>query len=235
MKTTRALVALWLLTLCPLVFASELTRVTDRFPELPPPPQGSTYWIAKSMRMNGVPMTIRSLRSSLAPDAVLHFYESWCKQRTGAESLRTRIENDEALTIKVDRHLITIRAQRAASGTHGTITSSLASFTATAHIESAFPVPPTIRLVNLQQYEDESGEAEHLSFVSQRAPHVEASALAQWLGDKGWTTLRHAPMRETKRGYVIESQKGAQHAQLTIVPSEGWLLGSRILIVWKKA
>jgi hypothetical protein len=185
--------------------------------------------------MNGVPMTIRSLRSSLAPDAVLYFYESWCKQKTDTQSLRTRIENDQALTIKLDRHLITIRAQRAASGTHGTITSSPASFPAPVRLESVFPVPPNIRLVNVQQYEDESGDAEHLSFVSQRAPHVEASALARWLDDHGWTMLRHAPMRETLRGYVIETQKGAQHAQLTIVPSEGWLLGSRILVVWKKA
>lgn len=185
--------------------------------------------------MNGVPMTLRSLQSSLSPEAVLYYYESWSKQKTGAQTLRTRIDQEEALTIKLDRHLITIRAHRGASGTHGTITSSLASFAAAARVETAFPVPPNIRLVNLQQYEDDSGAAEHISFVSQRAPHVEASALAQWLDDKGWTTLRRAPMHETLRGYVIESQKAAQHAQITIVPSEGWLLGSRILIVWKKA
>ena len=232
---TRLVCCLCLLVFSALTHASELTRITARFPSVPSPPQGSVQWIAKSMRMNGVPMTLQSLRSKLSPEAVLHYYESWSKQQSSAQSVRTRIDREEALTIKVGDYLISIRAQRGASGTHGIITSSLASLKGNNRVTTAFPAPSHLRLVNLQEYEDEAGEAEHLSFVSTRAPHVETSALARSLEDAGWKLLHQRPMRETMRGYVIETQKGAQHAQLSILPSADLALGARILIVWKKS
>jgi hypothetical protein len=231
----RGVCILFLFMVCASTHASELTRITTRFPDVPAPPQGSVQWIAKSMRMNGVPMSLRSLRSKLSSDAVLAYYESWSRQQASAERIRSRIGLEDVLGIKSGRHLISIRVQRGVSDTQGTITCSLASFADTPPVSTAFPAPSSVRLVNLQQYEDESGEAEHISFVSTRAPHVEALAFAHRLEDKGWTILRHQSMRASMRGYVIEAQRGAQHAQLSILPGEGLSVGTQVLIVWEKS
>lgn len=231
----RAVGMVCLLMLCAVAHGGALTRITATFPEVPPPPQGSVQWVAKSMRMNGVPMTVRALHSKLSPSAVLHFYESWSKQQMSAQTVRSRVDGDEMLTIKTGPHLISIRAQRSLTATHGTITSSLASFANTSRVSTAFPTPSNVRLVNAQQYDDEGSEAEHLSFISTRAPHIESAALARHLEEEGWTILWHRAMREAVRGYTVESQKGAQHAQLTVLPAEGFSSGSRILVVWKKS
>jgi hypothetical protein len=45
-------------------------------PDLAAPPQGTAQWIARNMRMNGLPMSLKAFESRLAPDAVLAYYES---------------------------------------------------------------------------------------------------------------------------------------------------------------
>ncbi len=47
--------------------AERLIRTAANLPDLAAPPQGSAQWIARSMRMNGLPMTLKAFESRLSP------------------------------------------------------------------------------------------------------------------------------------------------------------------------
>ena len=102
-------------------------------------------------------------------------------------------------------------------------------------LATRFPLPSSVQVVTLQQYEDRGEQAEHISLASMRAPHVEALSYAQVLSRAGWQLVRDAPARSIQRGHVIEAQKGASHARLTFMPDRSNSRGTAIIIVWKKA
>jgi hypothetical protein len=226
-----------LLSLCVLAGsarAGAIARETAAFPELPAPPGGSVQWIARSMRMNGLAMTLQSFESRLTADAVLSHYESWSRSHGHGESRRSRFAKGQQLLLELEPHLVTIQAQSAAGRTVGTILVSEIPKSARPRIRTAFPRPGSTRIVNLQQFEDEGIEAEHISLISQRAPHVEAQAFAQLLVERDWTLIREQPMQQIVRGHVLDAQKGAQLASVTIFPHQASSTTTAILIVWKK-
>ena len=214
--------------------AGPLARETAAFPELPPPPRGSAQWIARSMRMNGLAMTLQSFESRLTADVVLSHYESWSRSRGHGESRRSRSAQGQQLSLHLEPYLVTIEARAAAGRTVGTILVSKGPKSAPAHIATTFPRPSSTRIVNLQQFEDQGVEAEHISLISQRAPHVEAQAFAQVLQREDWVLIREQRMQQLVRGHVLEAQKGAQLASITIVPHHASSTTTAIVIVWKK-
>jgi hypothetical protein len=214
--------------------AGALARETAAFPQLPPPPGGSARWIARSMKMNGLAMTLQSFESRLTADAVLNHYESWSKSRGHGESRRWKSANSQQLSIDLEPYLVTIEAQASAARTVGTILVSKGPRSTPPRIATTFPKPASTSLVNLQQFEDEGAEAEHISLVSQRAPHVEAHAFAGILREEEWVLLREQPMQKVVRGHVLEAQKGPQLASITIFPHQTASTTTAIVIVWKK-
>ena len=56
----------------------------------------------------------------------------------------------------------------------------------------------------------------------------------QELTRNGWQVIRRQHMRETARGVVIEAQRGAQQALLTLQPDRAQPSMTAIVIVWKK-
>lgn len=215
-------------------YAGALTRETADFPELPPPPGGSAQWIAKSMRLNGLAMTVQSFQSRSTVDAVLRHYESWSNSRGHGETRRMRAANDQLLSIRLEPYIATIQAHAAAGRTIGTIVVSRLLSSKLVASETRFPRPATARVVNLQQFDDDGMEAEHISLISDRAPHVEAHSFAESLRDDNWVVTREQPMQHIARGYVVEAQKGSQLAALTIFPSEASTSTTAIVVVWKK-
>lgn len=214
--------------------AGALARETAAFPELPAPPAGSVQWIARSMRMNGLAMTLQSFHTRLATDAVLSYYESWSRSRGHGESRRSRLAQGQQLFLDLEPHLVTIQAQTSAGRTIGTILVSERPQSTPPRIRTTFPRPASTSIVNLQQFEDEGIEAEHISLVSRRAPHVEAQAFAQMLLQEDWALIREQPMQHILRGRVVDAQKGAQLASITIFPHQASSTTTAILIVWKK-
>jgi hypothetical protein len=230
---------LWLiplLTIHAVSGAGELAQLTGRFPSVPPPPQGSLQWIAKSMRVNGMPMRIQSLHSKLGPESVLQYYESWSKLHGGDRTMRSSVHGWQTLAMSVERHLVSIQVRRDMTETYGTVTTTPMSRTSQSRrARSTFPTPTSTQVVNWQQYEDEGAEAEHISLISERTSQVEAQAFSRLLRDKAWTIVREQPMREQGHGHVIEAQKATQLAQITLLNGRGPASRTRILVVWKKS
>lgn len=204
-------------------------------PDLAAPPQGSVQWIARSMRMNGLPMSLRAFESRLSPDAVLAYYESELKS-SGSHDVRRAVNATwQMLMFKSHDYFITVQTRRAHAGSEGTILVSPALEPARLKVQTDFPRPSTTRIVNLQQYDDAGMQSEHISLSSDRAPFTEAQAFSRLLITNGWNIIDTRPTRESHRGFVLEAQRQAEQALLVIIPDAARPSATAIVVTWKKS
>lgn len=217
------------------VQAESLARVTATLPDLSAPPQGNAQWIARSMRMNGLPMTLKAFQSRLTPEAVLAHYQSQLKARS-TRDVRLSVNRPwQVLMLRSRDSFITVHARAISHGSEGTILVSPALESASLRLQSDFPRPSSTRVVNLQQYDDAGMEAEHISLSSSRAPFTELQAFSQLLIGEGWTVRDTRPTRDVQRGYVMEAQRQAEHAQIVILPDSIQPSTTAIVITWRKS
>jgi hypothetical protein len=231
----KLLLAILVWSLAPCAYAGSIEHSTRGLPRVGAPPQGEVQWIARSMRHNGLPMTLQSFHSRLAAADVLRHYEARAKAETARESMRSRRGDWQMLTLKGAGYFITIQARDSTPGSVGTITVTADPAGTEQSLATHFPLPSSTQVVSVQQYEDRGDQAEHISLVSARAPHAEALSCAQTLSRAGWQLIQDAPARSIQRGHVIEAQKGAAHARLTFMPDRSQAGRTAIIIVWKKA
>jgi hypothetical protein len=204
-------------------------------PDIAAPPQGEATWIAQRMRLNGLPMSLKSFRSHLQSDAVFQHYEAWARGRGTWEVRRSQQPGWQILSLKSRQYFITIQARETSAGAEGTITVSTPPSEARTSIDTEFPTPRSALIVNLQQYDDVGLASEHISLTSSRSVHIEAQAFAQLLERAGWQIVRDQRSVEVKRGHVLEAQRGAEHALLTLLPDHHHPAKTAIIIVWRKA
>ena len=216
------------------VEAGTLARLTSQYPEVLAPPQGEAQWVAKSMRLNGLPMTLKTFHSRLNAEAVLNHYETWARGRHADQSTRSKNGEWHVLALRSEQYYITIQARATLGGSHGTIAVSPPLARVALNLESRFPTPASMSIVNLQQYEDFGSESEHISLSSTRTPSIEARAFAELLGREGWQLIREQRTQEMAHGYVLEAQKGAEHASITLIPDRTSSARTAAVIVWKK-
>ena len=215
--------------------SDELANVTKKLPDVPAPPQGEVWWISKSMRMNGLPMTLKNFRSRLSAEAVCDYYRFNARTRAGNEVLPSRSGDWSVLSIKSRNDLVTIQVRPTLLGSEGTITGSPPPEAIRTKVETRFPRPATSSVVNLQEYDDAGMRAEHISMTSARSVGVEAQAFVQKLHRDGWQIILREPMQATPRGQLIEAQKGAQHALLSLMPDNSRPGVTAIVVVWRKS
>ncbi|HWK73713.1 MAG TPA: hypothetical protein VNQ81_05545 [Povalibacter sp.] len=214
--------------------AGALARLTAALPDAPEPPVGGAFWIAPSMRMNGLPMTLKGFQSRLSPDELLDFYRSQMAQRSGHEYRYSRNDEWQILSIRASRYHITVQARATPGGSDGTILVSGAPGSETPVITTDFPHPDTTRLLSRQEYDDAGIESEHLSLSSLRPVGVEAQAFVTELDRAGWQIVRRQGMQATKRGVVVEAQHDTQQALLVLQPDRRNPASTAIVIVWRK-
>jgi hypothetical protein len=219
----------------PPAYAGLATGFTSPLLRLPLPPQSEVQWVAKNMRMNGVPMTLQCVQSRLAPAALLDYYETQTRASGHNEYRRSANGEWQLLAIKSPRHYVTVQVRATIAGSEGTITTSALPPPAIEKLASEFPRPPTSRIVSLQEYDDAGIQSEHISLLSTRAVALEAWAFSQKLVRSGWKILRQQPMQQVAAGVAIEAQRGVQQALLTLQPDHAQPSLTAVVVVWKKS
>lgn len=217
----------------PAADAGALLRETQQLPDVAAPPGGQSFWVARAMRLNGVPMTIKSFASPSNADEVLHHYERQLRTSVELKTKRTQEATWRVLAVMAPDYFITIRARDTARGAEGTIAVSPLLTTVRRAARTSFPHPASARLVNLQQYDDAGIEAEHISLASVRSVTIEAREFASLLTQQGWQLLR-SEATSNRRGHVIEAQKAAS---LAFIHLQRMQVGgdTSITVVWRKA
>jgi hypothetical protein len=215
--------------------AGEIERLTSRLPNVDPPPRGTAEWIAPSMRMNGVPMTIKSFTTALSIDEVFSHYESWWRGR-GLANLRRQSQGDEQVfSINTGEHHISIQAREMPKGTQGTITVSGDLLRARREVTTLFPHPPSASVASLQEYEDAGVMAEHIDFISRRAVSNEAADFRGRLRAGGWEIVIDQQARSPNEIHVIEAQRGSELAHLVLQPGRNVGAATSIIVIWRKS
>ena len=213
--------------------AGEIASLTSDFPDPEPPPNGEAQWVAQSMRMNGLPMTIKAFKTSARVDEVIYFYERWWRGKGKADYTRSTRGEWRTLGIKTDEHYITVQARSTLGGSEGTIAVS-GDPSKVARVTTRFPHPKSAKVVTLQEYEDFGLQSEHITLLSQRAATVEAREFADMLVRQGWQLVLDRRATKTQ-GHIIEVQKDAQHAQLSFLPARQLGATTAVTVVWKKS
>lgn len=209
--------------------AGTIARLTASLPDIGPPPQGEVRWVVRSMRVNGVPMTLKSIRSHLQPQELFQHYEAQLRARDHMEARRAVRGEWHALAIKSRQHFITIQVRPSVEGSEGTIT--VTAIPSAVKFTTEFPRPLTTKLLSLQEYDDAGVEAEHIGLSSPRAVPIEAQAFLHELTRFGW----QATQRAATRGAVIEAQRGAQQAFVTLQTDSTQPSITAIVVVWRKS
>lgn len=211
------------------VDAGTVARLTAALPEIGPPPQGEVRWVSRSMRMNGVPMTLQIVHSRLQPPEVFGHYESTLRAKTHSEMHRSTSGEWQVLGIGSPQHYITIQVRQTGAGSEGTIV--VTGFPATATFVTDFPRPPSTRLLSVQEYDDAGLESEHLSLSSRRGVSIEARGFFNELTREGWQVTQ----RDAGRSTVLEAHRGAEQAFVTLAPDSTQPSMTAIVVVWRKS
>lgn len=214
--------------------AGTVARQTQALPDIPAPANGEALWIARAMRLNGVPMTIKRFTSTANAAEVLRQYEQKLRTRSDMKTRRTEEQGWRVLALKTNDYYATIRARDTLRGAEGTITVTPPLADAKPVKHTRFPHPDTAEVVSLQEYDDAGVEAEHISFASRRTVAIEAREFATRLTNDGWQLLRSEPTARRGDGHVIEAQKAAALALINFRRGQSGG-ATTILVVWRKA
>jgi len=211
--------------------AGSISKAVASLPDVPAPPQGETDWVAQSMRMNGLPMTIQTLVSRSVPGDVIHFYESWAK-RSGAQTRQWHTRDSQVLSIRAASYLVTIELQRVVDGSQGTIVTSSPPEKERLTAATAFAYPSSWRVANLQQYEDDGKETEHITFTSAQAAMTEAQAVLKMFAANGWTVI--SKRSSGVNDFLVELQRNAELARIVITNDADRRANTFITVLWSK-
>jgi hypothetical protein len=213
--------------------AGAIAAQVRQLPDIPAPANGASAWVARAMRLNGVPMTIKRFTSSMNAEEVLHGYERTLRTRADMQTRRTQEKDWRVLAVMTGGYYATIRARDTNRGSEGTITVTPPLAHAKARKHTRFPHPRTAEILSVQEYDDDGIEAEHIGFVSRRSAALEARAFATALAKADWQLLRDEPTAR-HGGHVIEAQKAAEFAFINVRRAERGE-ATMILVVWRKA
>jgi hypothetical protein len=212
--------------------AGPVTQQTRSLPDIPAPLGGEATWIARSMRLNGVPMTIKQFTTRANADAVLHHYESTLRTSSNMKTRRSIEGNVRVLAVMTDDYYATIRANDSVHGAIGTITVTPPLTHLVPRKHTRFPRPSTVQIVSLQEYDDDGLQAEHISLVGKRGVAIEAREFETALRRDGWELLRSEPSTKHRGSYVIEAQKAASLAFINLRRAQRD--ATTIVVVWRK-
>jgi hypothetical protein len=212
--------------------AGSLAREVEALPDIAPPPGGRSFWIARAMRLNGMPLTLKAFSSTMNAEEALHHFEHRLKTSASIATQRSQEGNWRILAVFAPEYFVTIRARNEANGVQGTIAVSPVTEKSRASRRTTFPHPAPTHVVNLQQYDDEGVEAEHISFVSRRTASIEARDFAATLSRAGWQLVRNEAAHSRQGAHVIEAQKGTQLAFVNIERRDQG--DTAIVVLWRK-
>lgn len=179
-------------------------------------------------------MTLKTVRSRLSPQDLFNFYESQIRGQARSEFRRLAQGDWQLLAIKSPHSYTTIQARQTIEGSEGTIAVTAVPEATAVRTSSDFPRPLTTRILSLQEYDDAGIESEHISLSSSRSVTLETRAFLHELTRDGWQVVRQ-PALETVRGAVIEAQRGAQQAFITLLPDHLEPSKTAIVVIWRKS
>jgi hypothetical protein len=180
-------------------------------------PEGAKLlYVASDMQVNGVPMSVKEMRTKDAPEAVLGFYRrEWSRNRSG--SFENAMPEWRTIATMEGPCYYTVQVQAQGSGTYALLGVSRRPNVAPRTPGEGFPMPMGSKVMNDLKHRDGPKSARTLLLANARPPEQNVSFYRDTFERQGWLALVDRPV-VTEKGpaHIMLWRRGLEEASITV-------------------
>ena len=199
--------------------SASLTAGTLQASDVQLMPNTRQVWIAKSIELDGVPASVRSIYHRDPIDQVTAYYQqAWANY--GPVHISKKGQQQTIAAQHRDK-FVSLQIEPGADGTYGVLIISEPPIPGTVD-EVQLPLPENFIVLNTQTHRDGSDDAQTITLHSSHSvERVSAELVNQWR-THGWTLLRKTPFKHSIDGREVRMKKGKQHILAYIAQDKRW-------------
>lgn len=215
----RALCCFVATVLPSIAFALQSTKACR---DLPLPVEATASIVAQEMVMNGVPMSIKELRSRQAPEQVQRFFREYWKGQ-GQRVLENMINGWQTLATQDGPCFFTVQTKAGdKGGTYALLGVTRSPDGPSRTPGSGFPMMSSSRVFNDLAHKDGPKTARTLLLDNEFSPESNAVFYRNTLSAQGWENMIDRKVNtERGRSHVQVWQRKTEELSLTIGQSDG--------------
>ena len=206
--------------LAPLLLASTGTVAADALPSLRPMADVDIEWIAPSMRQDGLPMAMQSLRSRRPLDETLARYRTRWSARGDVHVVRRG--GWRILVTRLGKHVRTLHLRESLEGVEGVYMVSADPARRTPRPEASLPLPASLEVIRQSSFTDAGRAAESLVLRGRFDVTGESAALLATMRANGWTPTIDEPARHQRGARLLGFARGRESVQAFIASDPRW-------------
>lgn len=182
----------------------------------PTPDGAKLLYVASDMLMNGVPMSIKEMRTKDAPDAVLAFYRrTWGARKPGSFETPTPGWRTIATFEGPCYYTVQVRAER--GGTYALLGVTRKPSVRPQAPGTGFPMPPGSKVYNDLTHRDGPKTARTVLLTNGRAPRQNVQFYRETLAQEGWVSLVDRQVTSEKGpAHMMLWRRGLEEASITV-------------------
>ena len=182
----------------------------------PTPDGAKLLYVASDMLVNGVPMSIKEMRTKDAPDAVLAFYRrEWGARKPG--SFETPMQGWRTIATFDGPCYYTAQVRAEGSGTYALLGVSRKPAVRPQPPGAGFPMPMGSKVYNDFTNRDGPKTARTLLLANAKPPEQNVRFYRETFGQDGWVSLVDRQV-STQKGpaHMMLWQRGLEEASITV-------------------
>ncbi|MBV1880582.1 MAG: hypothetical protein KUG82_03070 [Pseudomonadales bacterium] len=235
----RVAILLLQILFCTLASTTSVLASSDplnrSLPSLDVIPGATSQWIAETMAINGLPMSIKEFKFLGSEDSVKQFYRSRWKTKGHGKTTEQRLGFDTILGYELNGYYYSVQFHKDGKVVIGRLTvSEIPNSENTRKQKTDFPMPPNSRLMKKMEYLDQGRRSETLTIASRRSVNSATYYVENQLQSDGWA-LSIAPIENSSvrvHYRQIQYQRRAEHIQITFFPQASNKRETEILVNW---
>jgi hypothetical protein len=180
------------------------------------PDGAKLLYVASDMLVNGVPMSIKEMRTKDAPDSVLAFYRrEWGARKPG--SFETRTPGWRTIATFEGPCYYTVQVRPEGGGTYALLGVSRKPSVRPQAPGAGFPMPAGSKVYNDLRHRDGPKTARTVLLTNSRAPRQNVQFYRETLAQEGWVSLVDRQVT-TERGpaHMMLWRRGLEEASITV-------------------
>jgi len=180
------------------------------------PDGAQLLYVASDMEVNGVPMSIKEMRTKDAPDAVLAFYRrEWGRGKPGFFENPMQEWRTIATVDGPCYYTVQVRADR--KGTYALLGVSKRPAVKPRPAGEGFPMPAGSKVFNDLAHHDGPKNGRTLVLTNPQAPEINVRFYRESFGQHGWLALVDRPVvTEKGPGHIMLWRRGLEEASITV-------------------
>ncbi len=182
----------------------------------PTPSGAKLLYVAPDIVLNGVPMSIKEMRTKDAPDAVLAFYRGeWGQRKPG--SFETPTQDWRTIATFEGRCYYTVQVRPEGGGTYALLGVSRKPDVQPQSPGAGFPMPMGSKVYNDLTHRDGPKSGRTVMLGNARAPQQNVLFYREMFEREGWVSLVDRQV-ETEKGpaHMMLWKRGLEEASVTV-------------------